>query len=91
MVNASYCITYFEVGTNSRAGDASVFRESTLNRSLESTELGVPGPRPLPFSSDPIPFFIVGDDAISTKAISSQAIPSKESGRYGFNGTGQEN
>ena len=49
LVDASYCITYFDVGTNGRAGDASVFRESTLHRGLESDELGVHGPRPLPF------------------------------------------
>ena len=32
LVDANYCITYFDVGTNGRAEDGSVFRESGLGK-----------------------------------------------------------
>ena len=80
LVDAHYCITYFDVGTNGRAGDASVFRESTLYRGLERNELGIPDPRPLPSSSDPLPFFIVGDDAFPLKPYLLKPYPAKRMG-----------
>jgi len=80
LVDANYCITYFDVGTNGRAGNASVFRESTLYRGLEKNELGVPGPRPLPSCNDPIPFFIVGDDAFPLKPYLLKPYPTKRMG-----------
>ena len=80
LVDANYCITYFDVGTNGRAGDASVFRESALYRGLERNELGVPGPRPLPSCNDPIPFFIVGDDAFPLKPYLLKPYPTKRMG-----------
>ena len=77
LVDANYCTIYFDVGTNGRVGDASVFRESTLYRGLERNELGVPGPRPLPSCNDPIPFFIVGDDAFPVKPYLFKPYPAK--------------
>ena len=44
LADAYYCITYFDVGTNEKAGDASVFRESALGKRLERTDLAIPGP-----------------------------------------------
>ena len=80
LVDANYCITYFDVGTNGRAGDASVFRESSLGKRLERNELGIPGPRPLPSSNDPLPFFIVGDDAFPLKPYLLKPYPAKKIG-----------
>ena len=80
MVDAHYWITYFDVGTNGRAGDASVFRDSTLYRGLERNEVGIPDPRPLPSSSDPLPFFIVGDDAFPLKPYLLKPYPAKRMG-----------
>ena len=80
LVDANYCITYFDIGTNGRAGDASVFRESTLYRGLEKNELGVPGLRPLSSCNDPIPFFIVGDAAFPLKPYFLKPYPAKRMG-----------
>ena len=86
LVDANYCITYFDVGTNGRAaalplaGDASDFRESALRKRLERNELGIPGPRPLPSSNDPLPFFIVGDDAFPLKPYLLKPCPAKRIG-----------
>ena len=80
LVDANYCITYFDMGTNGRAGDASVFRESALGKRLERNELGIPGPRPLPSSNYPLPFFIVGDDAFPLKPYLLKPHPAKRIG-----------
>ena len=80
LVDANYYITYFDVGTNGRAGDASVFRESALGKRLERNDLGIPGPQPLPSSNDPLPFFIVGDDAFPPKPYLLKLYPAKRIG-----------
>ena len=40
----------------------------------------MPGPRPLPFSSDPIPFFIVDDDAVPLKPYLLKPYPARRVG-----------
>lgn len=52
MVDADYCFTYVDVGGNRRASDSAVFRDSTLNISMEKKTLGLPEGS-----------VIVGDDA----------------------------
>lgn len=67
LVDANYRIIWFNLGANGRAGDAGVYRESSLSKGLESNSLNLPQPKPLPGRTDPVPFFIVGDDAFGLK------------------------
>jgi len=42
MVDADYCFTYIDVGGNERASDSVIFRDCTLNISMENNTLGMP-------------------------------------------------
>ena len=42
MVDADYCFTYIDVGGNGRASDSAIFRDCTLNISMENNTLGMP-------------------------------------------------
>jgi hypothetical protein len=52
MVDADYCFMYIDVGGNGRASDSAIFRDCTLNISMQNNTLGMPE------SS-----VIIGDDA----------------------------
>lgn len=56
LVDANYCFTYVNIGANGRAGDAGVFRDSTLSAALENDLLNFPPDH-----------VIVGDDAFPLK------------------------
>ncbi|KAK7457296.1 hypothetical protein BaRGS_00039238 [Batillaria attramentaria] len=75
LVDAAYRIIWFDVGCNGRAGDAGIFRDSSLAEALEKDTLGLPPPRPLPGRTEPVPFFIVGDDAFGLKTYLMKPYP----------------
>ncbi|KAL8569159.1 hypothetical protein ACOMHN_020286 [Nucella lapillus] len=79
LVDAKYCITWFSVGCNGRAGDAAVFSQSSLAECMEDKEnrLGIPAPKPLPGRVDPVPYVIVGDDAFGLKPYMMKPYPFK--------------
>lgn len=52
MVDGDYCFTYIDIGANGRASDSAIFRDSTLNITLENNTLGMPEK-----------CIIIGDDA----------------------------
>ncbi|XP_025113621.1 putative nuclease HARBI1 [Pomacea canaliculata] len=54
VVDAKYRFLYFNVGANGRAGDAGVFRDSTLAAALENNTLNIPTPVPLPGRVTPV-------------------------------------
>lgn len=56
LVDGNYCFTYIDVGSNGRANDSTVFRNSTLKRSIEDGSLHFPKVG-----------VIVGDDAFPLK------------------------
>ena len=67
LVDAKYRFMFVDVGANGRAGDAGVFRDSTLAHALEQNSLKIPDSMPLPGRTKNVPFFIVGDDAFPLK------------------------
>ena len=75
MVDANYRFLYFDVGSNGRAGDAGVFRDSSLHEGLEKKSLGIPDPTPLRERHDPVPYFLVGDDAFGLKPYLMKPFP----------------
>ncbi|PVD33540.1 hypothetical protein C0Q70_04797 [Pomacea canaliculata] len=58
VVDAKYRFLYFNVGANGRAGDAGVFRDSTLAAALENNTLNIPTPVPLPGRVTPVPYLL---------------------------------
>ncbi len=65
LVDANYCFQYIDVGTNGRAGDSTVFQESTLGMALEQNLLNLPPDH-----------VIVGDDAFPLKTYLMKRYPS---------------
>ena len=65
IADANYKFIYVSAGARGRAGDAGVYKDSELRASLESGELPIPPPEPLPhdISRKPISYFFIGDDA----------------------------
>ena len=67
LLDADYKFLYVDIGCNGRISDGGVFKNSSLGIALEMKPLNLPSPEPLPGRLDPIPFFIVADDAFPLK------------------------
>ena len=65
MVDADYKFTYVEVGSEGRASDAGVWKSSSLFKALydQQNPLDLPGPVQIDGIDEPVPYFIVADDA----------------------------
>ena len=77
LVDANYKFTYIDVGSNGRVSDGGVFRECSLQSSLDNNMLDIPKPKPLPGSSDPIPHVIVADEAFPLKEYLMKPYPQR--------------
>ena len=78
LVDAKYRFSFVDCGANGRTRDAGVFRESLLSDHLEGQTLGLPQPKPLPGRTEPVPFFIVGDDAFPLKSYLMKPYPFRQ-------------
>ena len=67
LLDGDYKFLYVDIGCNGRISDGRVFKNSSLGIALEMKPLNLPSPEPLPGRLDPIPFFIVADDAFPLK------------------------
>ena len=67
LVDADYKFIYVDIGTNGRVSDGGVFKQSTLGKALENSELSIPQPSPLQRYGVPMPYIIVADDAFPLK------------------------
>ena len=63
LVDANYKFLYVDVGASGRAGDAGVFRDSSLKRALDTKTLQLPAPQNIEGITTKICYHIVGDDA----------------------------
>ena len=63
--DANYKFIYVSAGARGRAGDAGIYQDSELKQALESGELPIPPPEPLPHdvSGKLTTYFFIGDDA----------------------------
>ena len=51
----NYQCLYADIGTNGRTADGGIWKKTSLLKSIEKEELGVPSPTPLLLGVDPIP------------------------------------
>ena len=51
----NYEVVYADVGTNGRISDGGVWNKSSLMKSMENGTQHSPDPKPLPFSTEPVP------------------------------------
>ncbi|XP_031327434.1 uncharacterized protein LOC116171573 [Photinus pyralis] len=71
MADACCKFTYINIGVNGRISDGGVFRDCTLSKAIQNNSLNFPQSRPLPGSSNNVPYVIVADDAfpLSTRIL----------------------
>lgn len=65
IADAKYKFTYIDVGANGRISDGGVFNRTSFFRSLNDDKLHLPAPHPLPGRNEPVPYFLVADDAFA--------------------------
>jgi hypothetical protein len=61
----------------SRCSDGGVFGDSSLCAALEDGSIGLPEPQALPHDDQPLPFFIVGDDAFPMRSWLQKPYPQR--------------
>ena len=68
IVGYDYKFLYVNVGCQGSISGRGVFKNTDLHLALETKQLGLPDPKPLPYcidcsNIDPVPFILVGDEA----------------------------
>ena len=61
--NAKYCFTYVDIGAYGSQSDGGIFKQSEFGYRLNNNLLPLPPPHPLPQTTIPIPYYLVGDEA----------------------------
>jgi hypothetical protein len=77
MVDYDYKFLFIDIGKQGRISDGGVFSSTSLYRALESGSLRLPPPSPLPGDSEPIPHFIVADEAFPLRKYLMKPFPSR--------------
>ena len=67
LVDADYKFLWADVSGNGAASDAQIYNDSELKRRVEDGTIGWPDPAPIPGDNQPMPYFIVGDDAFALR------------------------
>ena len=62
-MDSNYKFLYVDVGSPGSGSDGGISYNTPIRRALESDTLGLPASEPLPNSDEPVPYFIVADDA----------------------------
>ncbi|CAH1983678.1 unnamed protein product [Acanthoscelides obtectus] len=63
MCDSDYRFTYINVGACGTDSDSNIFRRSSLFTKLQNGEIILPPPKPLPHTTEPLPYMIIGDAA----------------------------
>ena len=69
---------YVDVGRNGRTNDVGVFERSPITELLETGQLNLPQPKPLPGRCTYIPYVLVGDDAFPLKNYLIKPYPNRQ-------------
>lgn len=67
ITDAEYKLLYVDVGRNGRFSDGGVFNRCTFAHAMDSDQLGLPPPKPLPGRTMPVPYVLVADDAFALR------------------------
>ena len=67
LVDAEYKFLFTDVGANGNCSDSTIFKECDLFDALQTGNLKLPEPEPLPKDNQPLPYYIVGDDAFGLR------------------------
>jgi len=67
LVDARYRFMWVEIGANGACSDAQIFNSSHLKRCIEDGSIGFPPAENLPGDDQPMPFFLIGDDAFALR------------------------
>lgn len=67
IADAEYKLLYVDVGRNGRYSDGGVFNRCTFAQALDSIQLCLPPPKPLPGREMPVPYVLVADDAFALR------------------------
>ncbi|XP_055534604.1 putative nuclease HARBI1 [Wyeomyia smithii] len=65
IADAQYRFTYIDVCANGRISDGGVFNRTSFFTALTTDKLSLPTPKPLLGRDEPIPYFLVGDNAFA--------------------------
>jgi hypothetical protein len=68
LVDADYKFLWVEVGNQGSAGDAQVFNGGELKEAIEAGAINFPPADALPNDDQPMPYFIVADDAFALRS-----------------------
>ncbi|XP_064116545.1 uncharacterized protein LOC135222387 [Macrobrachium nipponense] len=63
IVNAKCQFLMVHIGTNGRVSDGGVYGNTRFSQDLTEDKLHIPAPSPLPGTTDPVPYVLIGDDA----------------------------
>lgn len=71
MCDSDYRFTYINIGSCGTDSNSNIFKNSTLYNQLHSGEIILPQPKPLPNTTEPLPYMVIGDAAfgISNKVL----------------------
>ena len=67
LVDARYRFMWVEIGANGACSDAQVFNSSHLKRCVDDGSIGFPPADNLPGDDQPMPYFLIGDDAFALR------------------------
>ncbi|KAF0717649.1 protein ALP1-like [Aphis craccivora] len=76
MCDSDYQFTYINVGSCGTDSDSTIFKGSTLFTKINNEDIMLPPPKPLPNTTEPLPYMIIGDSAfgISNKVLRPYAL-----------------
>ncbi|CAK1593449.1 unnamed protein product [Parnassius mnemosyne] len=71
MCDSEYRFTYIHVGSCGSDSDSTIFKNTSLYTKLHNGELNLPSAKPLPNTTEPMPYVLIGDGAfgISNKVL----------------------
>ena len=67
LVDADYRFVYVEVGAEGSAGDAGIWNQCELMQAIDQNRAHIPPRACLPNDDQPMPYFIIGDNAFAMK------------------------
>ena len=66
-----------DIGNTGRHSDGGVLSNSEFGQALEDGSLSLPNPFPLPGTTEPLPYVIIGDEAFPLRTYMMRPYPGK--------------